>query len=355
MSDPVTLAALEAGRRALQRRLLMLLAWSMPLILIAGLTAVLYATVLMSGGVDHASESAGGVCGGLASPATAPVDSLDAEQLVNVQTIAAVGRQLGVPAKGLVIAVATAMQESTLHNIPYGDRDSLGLFQQRESWGSRAERLDPAISAEMFFVGGRGGQSGLLAIPDYLSMSVTVAAQAVQRSAFPDAYAKWEPLAIRVLGLPEVASATCAGGGAGQGSSAILDAAMKWLGTPYSWGGGSLTGPSLGIGRGANTVGFDCSGLTRHAVYVATGRLIPRGATDQGHFLTPVARTEIQAGDLLFFQSPSDPPGVYHHVGIADGEGGMLHAPRTGSYVKVEASILTNPYWSGELARIGRA
>lgn len=129
---------------------------------------------------------------------------------------------------------------------------------------------------------------------------------------------------------------------------------MRWLGTPYSWGGGSLTGPSLGIGRGANTVGFDCSGLTRYAVYQATGRLIPRGANDQGHALTAVPRDEIQAGDLLFFHSPSDPPGVFHHVGIADGQGGMLHAPRTGSYVQIVNNVLVNTYWAGELAIVGR-
>ena len=67
---------------------------------------------------------------------------MDAEQLANVQTIAAVRRRLGAPPKALVIAVATAMQESSLHKVPYGDRDSLGLFQQRDPWGSRAERLD---------------------------------------------------------------------------------------------------------------------------------------------------------------------------------------------------------------------
>lgn len=141
----------------------------------------------------------------------------------------------------------------------------------------------------------------------------------------------------------------------GGGASAIVDAASRWLGTPYSWGGGSLEGPSLGIGVGPGTVGFDCSGLTRYAVFVATGRLIPRGATDQGHSLTPVALDEIQAGDLLFFHAAGDPPGVYHHVGIADGQGGMIHAPTTGSEVQVVPTLLSNRYWSSGLAAIGRA
>ena len=85
-----------------------------------------------------------------------------------------------------MIALSTALQESTLRNLPYGDRDSIGLFQQRDAWGSRADRLNPAMSSRMFFVGGRGGQPGLLSIPDYLSLPVTQAAQAVQVSAFPD-------------------------------------------------------------------------------------------------------------------------------------------------------------------------
>lgn len=326
----------------------------MPLVLCAALSAVVYASVLI-GGLDDGAKGPTGSCGGLTNPTVVADGGMDAEQMANVQTIAAVGRRLNVPPKGLVIAVATAMQESTLHNVPYGDRDSLGLFQQRDPWGSRAERLDPATAAEMFFSGGRGGQPGLLAIANYLTMTVAEAAQAVQRSQFPGAYTKWESLATRLLGLPAVEAATCASGISGGGSSAVVAAAMKWIGTPYSWGGGSLEGPTLGIESGANTVGFDCSGLTRYAVYQATGRVIPRVATDQADALTPVPLDQIQAGDLLFFQNPFDPPGVYHHVGIADGQGGMIHAPSTGRFVEVVPMVAGNTYWGRELSFIGRS
>jgi murein DD-endopeptidase MepM/ murein hydrolase activator NlpD len=89
----------------------------------------------------------------------------------------------------------TAMQESTLRNVHYGDRDSLGLFQQRAAWASAAERTTPSAAATMFYTGGHGGQRGLFDIPGWPSMPLWAAAQAVQVSAFPTAYARWEALA----------------------------------------------------------------------------------------------------------------------------------------------------------------
>jgi len=82
-----------------------------------------------------------------------------------------------------------------LRNLPYGDRDSVGLFQQRASWGSLEQRMDPHQAASMFYTGGSGGQPGLLDISGWQNMTVTDAAQAVQRSAYPNAYADDEPLA----------------------------------------------------------------------------------------------------------------------------------------------------------------
>lgn len=117
------------------------------------------------------------------------------EQIQNARTIVAVGKQSGVPAYGWVIALATAMQESTLRNIGYGDRDSVGLFQQRpvSGWGSVADIMNPVKSAQAFYgVAAHTGNTGLLDIPGWRKMQVTAAAQAVQRSAFPLAYAQHE-------------------------------------------------------------------------------------------------------------------------------------------------------------------
>ncbi len=126
------------------------------------------------------------------------VTPLTAEMEQNARTIIAVGRSLGVSDYGLVIALAAAAQESTLRNLNYGDRDSLGLFQQRPStgWGTPAQVTDPTYASRLFFGGpsnpNRGVTRGLLDIPGWQSMTVTRAAQAVQLSAYPTAYAKWE-------------------------------------------------------------------------------------------------------------------------------------------------------------------
>jgi murein DD-endopeptidase MepM/ murein hydrolase activator NlpD len=129
-------------------------------------------------------------------PATAPgpSGSWSSEQVGNAATIITVGQRMLVPPRGWVIALATAMQESSLHNLAGGDRDSIGLFQQRPSqgWGTPAQLHDPAYAASKFY-------DKLLTVPGWQTMPVTEAAQQVQRSAFPDAYAKWEPDAAQLV------------------------------------------------------------------------------------------------------------------------------------------------------------
>jgi hypothetical protein len=117
--------------------------------------------------------------------------NLDAEQTANANTIANVGRSRGMNNEQIGTAIGTAAQESNLRNLNYGDRDSQGLFQQRPSqgWGSPAQVTDPVYSSNKFYDGLSGlpgGGSG---------MSQTQQAQAVQRSAYPDAYAKHMPMA----------------------------------------------------------------------------------------------------------------------------------------------------------------
>lgn len=135
-----------------------------------------------------------------ATPASATaVDvTLDAEQTANAQLIIGIGRGLGVPDRGIAIALGTAMQESWLRNLDWGDRDSLGLFQQRPStgWGTEADVRDP-VRATLAFFGGASDPNGditrgLLDIPGWESLSFADAAQAVQVSAYPERYAQWE-------------------------------------------------------------------------------------------------------------------------------------------------------------------
>jgi hypothetical protein len=118
---------------------------------------------------------------------------LTPEQMGNAATIAGIAGRRGLPARAATIGIATAMQESELVNVDYGDRDSLGLFQQRPSqgWGTAAQVQDPVYATNAFF-------DVLVKVQGYRSLPITKAAQKVQRSAFPDAYAQHEPEA-RVL------------------------------------------------------------------------------------------------------------------------------------------------------------
>jgi len=120
------------------------------------------------------------------------------EMAANARLIIQTGRRLGVPDRGIVVALAAAMQESGLRNLNYGDRDSVGMFQQRPStgWGTAAQLQNPTYATELFYGGpsnpNAGRTRGLLDIHGWQSMSIAQAAQAVQISAYPDAYAKWE-------------------------------------------------------------------------------------------------------------------------------------------------------------------
>ncbi|GAA1726771.1 hypothetical protein [Aeromicrobium alkaliterrae] len=113
---------------------------------------------------------------------------VDLEQARWTSLMAAMAQNRGLPPRATTIAIATAFQESRIHNIDYGDRDSVGLFQQRPSqgWGTVEQIMDPRYSIGEFY-------DGLVEIPDYTTLEITVAAQAVQRSAFPEAYAQHEP------------------------------------------------------------------------------------------------------------------------------------------------------------------
>ncbi|MBA2308508.1 MAG: hypothetical protein H0W01_04220 [Pseudonocardiales bacterium] len=154
---------------------------------------------------------------------------LSHEQAGNAATIAAVGSRLGVPNHAVTVALATAMQESKLRNLDGGDRDSLGLFQQRPSqgWGTPSQILDPVYSATAFY-------QRLTAQRGWATLSVTDAAQRVQRSAAPLAYAQWEPLAratARTLTGEVPAALSCHRLPAGTPEAGLIQVANAELGT----------------------------------------------------------------------------------------------------------------------------
>jgi cell wall-associated NlpC family hydrolase len=303
--------------------------------------------------------------------------ALDAERMGNAATIVTVAAGRGLPPRAGVIAIATAYQESTLRNLRYGDRDSIGLFQQRVSIYGAAVAADPVRSTHAFL-------ARLVQVPRWQVLPITVAAQAVQVSAFPDAYARWQPLAAQVVGQlwPSAAagarnpSATgrsvgglCPGGPLARGrggkggtvagsttvpaglvvaGSAAGQAAARFalaqLGRPYRWG---AAGPGS----------FDCSGLVM-AAWASAGVALPHWTGAQVRAGTPVPGdlSTAVAGDLVFIPGSDGTAAVPGHVGIAAGwvptaAGRVLYlvqAPMTGMDVEVTDARA----WAGQVVAV---
>jgi cell wall-associated NlpC family hydrolase len=294
------------------------------------------------------------------------VEGLDlpAEQVPNAQTIVATGISLNVPKKGQIIALATAMQESRLRNLGYGDRDSLGLFQQRPSqgWGSAQQIRDPVYASEQFY-------KHLLKVDGWQQMTVTQAAQAVQKSGLPDAYAQWENLATALQSAiaktfpgagdadgkdttqgekPSTSTTGCAPGQDGSGFGRIpegsvpkgysipkdtdpkarkaIEWAMHQLGTLYQWGG------SCTNAHGPDPMGrCDCSSLMQQA-YAHAGITLTRTTYTQVGEGKAVSPAHLKPGDLIFSRGTAARP---EHVGMYMGEGLVIEAPRTTKPVRI--------------------
>lgn len=151
------------------------------------------------------------------------------EQAGNAATVAAVGSTMGMSEKAVAVALATSLQESGLRNLSYGDRDSIGLFQQRSSqgWGSTTQIADTVYASRAFY-------RRLDAHRGWTGLSMNDAAQAIQRSAVPDAYAQWEGqatvLAAALTGAPG-SSLTCHDLRLGLPRSPLVTVAKRELGT----------------------------------------------------------------------------------------------------------------------------
>jgi hypothetical protein len=226
----------------------------------------------------------------------------DPDQLTNAATIVTVGADRGIPPRGEIIAVATALQESDLRNLgdlgAANDHDSLGLFQQRPSqgWGTPEQLLDPVYAANTFY-------DKLLTVPGWQRLPLTDAAQAVQRSAYPDAYVKWEPDATALVAVNAGMYGDCAGG------TAVLLRAASWL---TAWKGGPV--PYLSSGDPSSWFGGyrrDCSGYASMALGLPGPGL---STTDLAARATPLPKPALRPGDLLIQPAPD----LAGHVAIFD-------------------------------------
>jgi cell wall-associated NlpC family hydrolase len=281
------------------------------------------------------------------------------EQLSNAQTIVTVAVQRQLPTRAAVLAVATSIVETDLRNLTYGDRDSLGLFQQRPSmgWGTPEQILNPTYAAGTFY-------DHLIGVPGWETLPPGVAEQAVQRSAYSDRYAPQEPIAAKLVaqywqgpdnpappppGHSPAQQVNLAHGGCpDQGASnlplpqdhkqlppgfhlpsdptlnAAVGYALAQLGKPYVWG---ATGPDA----------FDCSGLMQ-AAWAHAGVPISRTTTSQRHDGVAVGSlNQLQAGDLLFIPGALGTPGNPRHVGMYAGDGVIINAYDSATGVILEA------------------
>jgi hypothetical protein len=194
--------------------------------------------------------------------------------------------------------------------------------------GHPAEVTDPAYSSRIFY-------ERLMEVPGWDSMPVTKAAQTVQRSAFPDAYAKWEGLAASLVeNIGDVANPTgCAPGTTGALPPGVAGAAIGFalgeLGKPYVWG---ATGPDS----------WDCSSLLQ-ASYRAAGVTIPRVSRDQYNSGGHLPVRDMQPGDFLFYAHDTSDPTTIYHVMMYLGDGKMVEAPNRNFPVRVQPVSWSSP------------
>lgn len=301
------------------------------------LPIVLIAAV--SGGASQAGASPCTPAGVSGIPTS--VAGLSSEQLVVAQTTIGVGQAMGVGQLGEVDAIVAGLTESGLRNLPFGDRDSLGVWQMRPSqgWGTPAQILDVPWAAVEWY-------QHLKAVAGWQQMDPASAAQQVERSAFPTRYQGNVALSVQIVTGVSGAGATLTvnncmpSGSVPLGPSganlppevvAGIDAmpptivtaikfALAQVGKPYVWG---ATGPEA----------FDCSGLML-ASWASAGVSLPRTTYEQVNVGVDVTQGPWLPGDLFFPEAG--------HVGMYLGSGLWVEAPHTGDVVKVTTSP---PVW----------
>jgi cell wall-associated NlpC family hydrolase len=313
--------------------------------LAAGAALVLGLATL--GGVDQNSTSASIVTVAALAAQTCsvagPVRSLTADQAANADAIVSASMATsGESTRAARIALMTAMTESGLQNLDHGDRDSLGLFQQRPSqgWGTPAQLMDPTYATDAFV-------RRLLSVAHWQQVAPWLAAQDVQHSAYSNGSnyeQNWGPagrILARVLanGNAPGACGQGTGGLAGKGHglppgysvppgtppkhAEVVRFALAQLGKPYVWGG---AGPGT----------YDCSGLTMAAWATVGVQLVHASSLQQTEGVA-VTAAQLMPGDLVLVPGSDSPgPGLAGHVGIYLGDALVLSAIDTQYGVAVQ-------------------
>lgn len=251
----------------------------------------------------------------------------DDEQFFNARLIIATGRDMGMSNNEILSGLMAAMQESGLRNINYGDRDSIGLFQQRPSqgWGTYKQIMDPLYATKKYFTTLKG-------VKNRVTMSPTVMAQAVQRSAYPDAYAKWQKQAQDLIGsakkieeLPFPLRGTRLG--------------IEDMGQDAPMGGVSLDGPSQDGMEQAS--GIDLGAAGGVGLDSATGVALTEGGEAEGGVVDP----NFESLQKLINQMNQNPEGSKYDKNLYSGP----VSPLREKIIDIAKSALGTPYvWGGE-------
>jgi peptidoglycan DL-endopeptidase CwlO len=285
----------------------------------------------------------GPITAGPAGSGGADAAKLSEEQRGIVAQIIQIGKERDLPPRAWQVAIQAGMTESGLRPLNFGDRDSLGIFQMRPSmgWGSPAEVIDPTYAINKFY-------DVLLEVPSWEQQRPGESAQDVERSAFPDRYHQWEPMAAHLIGnVGLVADPT----GCGQGTGRLVppsrqagDAigfALAQRGKPYQWG--ALT---------THQNSFDCSSLMLQA-YRDAGITLPRVSRQQYRAGAMLPVEQAQPGDLLFWAYDPDDPDTIHHVAMYLGDGEIVEAQQTGVPVHIRPVRWGEPELVAQAVRPG--
>jgi cell wall-associated NlpC family hydrolase len=328
-----------------------------PVIGLVMVVVLVFTIITGSGDDDQATSGACGAAGAVSGAAVAvqsgslpaTVGSYSGDQVKNAAAIVSIGKQRGLDQHAQQTALMAAMTESTLRNLTAGDRDSEGLFQMRPSmgWGTPAQITDISYAINLFY-------DRVTQVPGWEVKDAGVVAQAVEGSAFPDAYATKAADAVQMMtALSGVTVATvaqtttgasCTDSAAGTGGAGntelvsgeqaatgphaaqinqVIGFAKQQLGKQYVLGG---AGPTV----------WDCSGLTKVA-YAQIGISIDAGHSATTQWRNGVASghmhplSEAQPGDLIFWGDNDA-----YHVGISLGGDMMIAAPKPGDVVKIQ-------------------
>lgn len=323
------------------------------------LVVVVLFTIITGAGDDDAAAATCGATGTVSGTAVAvqegnlpaKVGPYSGDQVKNAAAIISIGKQRGLTQHAQQTALMAAMTESTLNNLSGGDRDSAGLFQMRPSqgWGAHAQITDISYATTEFY-------ELLVKVPGWDTMNPGEAAQAVEGSAFPDAYATKSAYAVEMMNAlsgvtvstvsQTTEGATCTAGAASGAAAGGTNNALVGGEQPATGPHAAQINQVIGFAKqqlgktyvlgGAGPNVWDCSGLTKVA-YAQIGINIDAGHSATTQWRNGVARgqmhplSEAQPGDLIFWGGNDA-----WHVGISLGGDMMIAAPKPGDVVKIQ-------------------